>query len=258
MKHVHDQQPLGKRLNRQAPIPDPTIEKCPCCQHSIEDQRHLLTCPKNPDANASMITLRKSILPAHDIHPLRYLIPDAIRHWIDHPDCPFQPNVNAFPPHLHAHIHNAIDSQERIGWRHLLTGFLSTEWRSLACMDMLSPTPDTAKGMTRIRHCLSAIHSYTRQLWLLTRNSVLHAETDVATITKARTAEQIEVKYYHERPNLLRFDDRHLCDRNLQQLLSGSSSTRRRWLRLAKSSVQIHALDGTRQTTIQNFFPTIQ
>jgi hypothetical protein len=44
----------------------------------------------------------------------------------------------------------------------------------------------------------------------------------------------------------------------LNKLLSGSSSTRRRWLRLIKSSVQFHAIDGQRQTTIQSFFPTIQ
>jgi hypothetical protein len=33
--------------------------QCPCCKHSIEDQRHLLTCTRNPDANAAMAILRK-------------------------------------------------------------------------------------------------------------------------------------------------------------------------------------------------------
>jgi hypothetical protein len=139
-----------------------------------------------------------------------------------------------------------------------LTGFLSTEWSTLARLDMHDPTQsDIVIGRHRIRKVLAAIHTFARQLWLA-RNSVLHADTEAATVTTARTAEQIEVRYYHQRPHLLRFDDRHLCDRSLQQLMTGSSSTRRRWLRLAKSSVQIHAIDGTRQTTIQSFFPTIQ
>jgi hypothetical protein len=258
MKHVHDQQPLGKRRNRQAPIPDPILEKCPCCNHPTEDKQHLLTCTKNPEAKAAMDTLRKTILEKHDIHPIRFLLIEGIKQWIEHPDRPFRPNVEHFPPHLHDSIHQAISSQERIGWKHLLNGFLSTAWRSLAHQDMLSATKsDQPKGLQRLRTCISAIHIFTRTLWLA-RNSVLHEETQINNLNTARTAEQVEVSYYHQRPQLLRFDDRHLCDRSLNKLLSGSSSTRRRWLRLIKSSVQLHAIDGKRQTTIQSFFPTVR
>jgi hypothetical protein len=258
MKHVHDQQPLGKRRNQQAPIPDPTLAQCPCCKHPTEDKRHLLTCDKNPNAQSGMATLRKTLLSPHDIHPIRYLLADAIQHWITHPETPFQPPVTTFPPHLQEHIRSAISSQERIGWGHLLNGFLSIKWTTLARLDMLSATkPDTVTGSHRIRKCIAAIHTFTRQLWLA-RNQLLHAATEETITATARTTAQIEVTHYHQRPHLLRFDDRHLCDRNLHQLLTGSSSTRRRWLRLVKSSVQIHALDGQRQTTIQSFFPTIQ
>ncbi|KAI2497424.1 hypothetical protein MHU86_17082 [Fragilaria crotonensis] len=232
MKHVHDQQPLGKRLNRIAPIPDPTLAQCPCCKHPTEDQRHLLTCTRNPDANDAMATLRKTILTADDTHPLRYLLVAGIQHGIDHPEQPFQPATHSYPPHLHDSIRTAIDSQARIGWRHLLTGLLSSEWITLASLDMHANTkPEPKKGANRIRKCLTAIHTFTRQLWLA-RNAVLHADTVATTTAIARTAEQIEVSHYHQRPQLLRFDDRHLCDRNLQQLMTGSSTTRRRWLRL--------------------------
>ncbi|KAI2505043.1 hypothetical protein MHU86_9399 [Fragilaria crotonensis] len=39
----------------------------------------------------------------------------------------------------------------------------------------------------------------TRQLWLA-RNAVLHADTEATTTAIARTAEQIEVSYYHKTP----------------------------------------------------------
>lgn len=254
MKHVHDQQPLGKRLNRLAPIPDPTLAQCPCCKHPLEDQHHLLTCKQNPDAISAIATLQKTMLPADDIHPLRYLFAEAIQHWIDDLDHPYQPATHFYPPHLHDPIRTAIDSQARIGWSHLLTGLISKEWSILASLDIHTNTkPDTTKGAHRIRKCLAAIHTFTRQLWL-SRNSVLHANTEAATIATTRTAEHIEVSYYHQRPHLLRFDDRHLCDRSLQQLLTGSSTTRRRWLRLAKSSVTSHTQDGARQTMIHSFF----
>ena len=256
MKHVHDQQPLGKRRNRQAAIPDSSLEKCPCCNHPTEDKQHLLTCSHNPESKEALITLRKTILQPHDIHPIRYLIADGIKHWQAHPDLPFQPNISTYPPHLHEAIRTAIDSQEQIGWGHLLNGFLSTAWKQLAHLDMLTPQKnDSTIRAQRIRTCLSATHAYTRTLWL-SRNSVLHAAPDEAQKATAQTSEQIEVSYYHQRSHLLRFDDRHLCDRPLDKLLAGSSSTRRRWLQLVKSSVLIHAIDSQRQTTIQSFCNT--
>jgi hypothetical protein len=91
------------------------------------------------------------------------------------------------PPHLQEAIHNALISQERIGWGHLLKSFLSTEWGSLARLDMFdSRKSDAVKGAHRIRKCLAAIHAFTRQLWLA-RNTILHAETEATTLAIART-----------------------------------------------------------------------
>jgi hypothetical protein len=212
----------------------------------------------NPEAELAMQTLRKTILPRDDIHPIGYLLPAGIQHWIKHPDLPFQPDIHSYPPHLQEHTQNAILSQERIGWDNCLKGFLSLEWSSLANFDMLSPSKNEhGKGAHRIRTIITALYTFTRTIWLA-RNKVLHEVDELTATTTAKTAEQIEISYYHTRPHLLRFDDRHLCDRNLNQLLTGSSSTRRRWLRLVKSSVQTHAIDGKRQTTIQSFFPSVQ
>ena len=148
-----------------------------------------------------MVTVRKTILLAHDTHPLQYLFADAIQHWIDNSDHPYQPATHSYPPHLHDPIRHAINSQARIGWSHLLTGLFSTEWSILVRLDMQEATtkPDTAKGANRICKCLAGIHTFTHQL-LLARNSVLHADTEAATIATVRTAEQIKVRYYHQRP----------------------------------------------------------
>jgi hypothetical protein len=212
----------------------------------------------NPEADLAMQTLRKTILPSDDIHPMGYLLPEGIQHWIKHPDLPFKPDTHSYPPHLKAHIQKALLSQERIGWNNCLKGFMSLEWSNLAKLDMISPSKDEhGKGAHHIRTIITAIHTFTRNIWLV-RNKALHEVEEINATTTATTAEQIEISYYHTRPNLLRFDDRHLCDRNLNQLLTGSSSTRRQWLRLVKSSVQTHAIDGKRQTTIQSFFPSVQ
>lgn len=63
-------------------------EKCPFCKHPTEDHRQLLTCSKNPDAN-------------------------AIQHCIDHPECPFQPDTNTHSPHLQDTARNHILRKEQ-------------------------------------------------------------------------------------------------------------------------------------------------
>ncbi|KAI2497596.1 hypothetical protein MHU86_16902 [Fragilaria crotonensis] len=152
-------------------------------------------------------------------------------------------------------------TREKKGWQGQAKGLLQVLWErgwiDEGNLEKYSMDPAT-KGANRIRKCLlTAIHTFTRQLWLA-RNAVHHADTVATTTAIACTAEQIEVSYYHQRPQLLRFDDRHLCDRNLQQLMTGSSpTTRRRWLRLVKSSATTHTQEETTDNDTK-FFPTIK
>jgi hypothetical protein len=236
------QQPLGKWRIRQAAIPDPantwevpmlqspkwgqTTHPKPLCKssHVIPPENHTFTqrhtsnqkpsCRRNPTLNRSP---RPSI----------------------------SASIQTFPPHLQECICTAISSHKRIGWENLLNSFLSIKWTNLANLDMLSSNkPNSAKGTQRIRTSIPAIYVFPRTLWFAC-NSVLHAQTQADdALTSARTAENIEVSFYHQRHELLRFDDSHLCDRNLDLLLTGSSSTRHRWLRLIKSSVQLQAING--------------
>jgi hypothetical protein len=62
MKLVHDQQPLGKRRHRIAPVKTESLKLCPCCMAVEEDQRHFLTCSSNSGRDHALKTFKKSML----------------------------------------------------------------------------------------------------------------------------------------------------------------------------------------------------
>jgi len=86
------------------------------------------------------------------------------------------------------------------------------------------------------------------------RNELLHTKESTALAVNIRSATAAEIKHYHSRPHLLRFDDRHLCERPLSKLLDGNATTHRRWLRMVKKSIGISRQEGSTQTTMTSFF----
>ena len=252
MKLIHDQLPLGERRYRQATVKDDSLRLCPCCKVQPETHAHLLQCKVNPERPSALSKLKSDIC-TDDAHPVRYLLSSGLSHWISTPEELFDPPVSEFPSHMQERIQAALSSQARIGWHQAAKGYLSKHWASLATMDMYHPTAiDLQKGTTRMRSLTHSIYQFTDQIWK-SRNSALH-DTDDATVALIRSSETAEIRHYHAHPSLLQFSDRHLCSRSLSRLLSGSASTRRRWLRRVKSSIDAAARDGTRQPVITSFF----
>ena len=158
-----------------------------------------------------------------------------------------------FPPHFSPLLQDALNAQQSIGWENAVKGLFSSRWRHLAALDMYSATCfDTTKGSSRMRSIIQSTHDFTYHIWLA-RNSALHQKDD-ADLARIRSAELAEIRHYHSSPHLLRFADRHYCSRSLDRLLSGSASTRRRWLRRVKHSILARERDNLRQSRITSFF----
>ena len=257
MKLVHNQLPLGERRYRQSPIKEDSLRLCPCCKSQPEHLDHFLRCDCNQGRNAALSKLKSDICTT-DIHPVRYLLSAGLVHWLTASPLPFAPSITEFPVHFHDMLNSALASQARIGWHQAVKGYFSKQWSILANLDMHHPTAkDVNKGSSRIRSILRGLFGFTSQIWLA-RNAHLHAKDDEA-VANIRSTENAEICHYHTNPHLLIFADRHLCSRSLNQLLNGSASTRRRWLRRVKDSVSAAQRDGTRQPRITSFFsPNIQ
>ena len=124
----------------------------------------------------------------------------------------------------------------------------------MAQIDMYRGTRDQRKGEMRMLQIIRALSAHTRRIWL-SRNDSLHSPND-ETLDSIRSSETAEIKFYYDRPHLLRTGDQHYCSRSLSMLLAGSPATRRRWLRKVKESTAELTKDGTRQTLLTNFFST--
>ena len=254
IKFIHDYLPLGQRRYREAKIPSAELKLCPCCRNTEETTMHLLKCSENPEFLSSLATLKSDIL-TKDVHPVRYLIYEGLYHWTFNPGALFAPVLSHYPPHFHTLLSQALQEQRAIGWDQALKGYFSKTWSLLAQRGMSDPSCDSHTGEKRMRNILRSLHDHTRRLWL-SRNTVLYSDADV-TLADIRSQEVAEIKFYHSRPELLLSLDQHLCHRSLSRLLSGSSSTRRRWLRMVKRSSADMTKDGTRQSRITSFFAPI-
>ena len=253
-KLVHDLLPLGTRRYREAPIKDDMLKLCPCCQQHEETTTHFLRCSRNPCFHTSLQTLKSDICTS-DVHPLRYILSSGVHHWSTS-DTPFFPLLSQYPPHFQTELPRAISSQLDIGWDNCLKGFFSTSWSTIAELDMVTGRKDSRLGASRLKSIHQAFFDHTRRMWL-SRNSVLHSKDD-ASLLSIRSAEAAEIQYFHSRPHLLRLGDQHYCNRPLSALLSSNPATRRRWLRKVKQSSAELTKDGTRQSLLTSFFPSVK
>jgi hypothetical protein len=227
MKFVHDHQPLGTKRLLHAKIKDDSLALCPRCQTTVEDQPHLLHCPCNMGRIDGWKKCRQSVLQKDDPHPFWHCIVEGIEHWTKSQDPPTM-DLTLYPPHLRMALTTAMASQTKIGWDNALRGFLSTDWMELASLDLESPTKySESYGNARIRKALTCLYEYTQTTWE-NRNAAPHNKEANDLAVSIRSADALAIKHYHGKPHLLRFDDRHLCERPLSKLLSGSTSTQRR------------------------------
>ena len=252
MKVVHNQLPLGDRRYRQASAQDDMLKLCPCCRNHSETMCHFLCCDLNPGKEKSLANLSADIC-NNDPHPVRYLLSSGMKHWYNQEAEPFQPDVSSFPEHMRDDIELALASQARIGWYQATKGFFSNLWSQLAMRDMYHSTKtDEVQGSYRMRQVLQATYAHNLRIWR-SRNEVLHSST-IPQLSDIRSAEFAELRHIHGNPESLCLADRHMCEGNIERLLGGSSTTRRRWLRRAKRSIARYQREGKNQTRNTQFF----
>ena len=128
-------------------------------------------------------------------------------------------DLRDYPPHMLSVITSAINSQTSIGWLSAIKGFLSSDWTTLAKMSMDDPsvTDHRASWQSRKTLLTRSLSDLSEQLWK-GRNDVLH-RNDEREVQRHQSAEEVEIRHYHAKPELLYVSDRHYCDRPLTQIL---------------------------------------
>ena len=252
LKFVHDLLPLGVHAHQRAKIEDPKLKTCPCCNIAEEDHTHYLRCTANKNREAALFTLISKGLIGTNSHPFGLSLAICIEYSLKDMDLPAQFSLDKQPTRHQATISQAVSEQSCIGFSHILRGFLTTSWTTLASVHLADPTKtETAKGQHRIRQALHLIHEFTRAIWL-GRNAALHEHKDTADAI-IYTAESAELRHYHADPTLLPTSDRHYCNISLNKLLQSNPSVRRRWLRRVRTARSNFMRDGRSQQTLAGY-----
>jgi hypothetical protein len=194
--------------------------------------------------------LMKAIL--SDSHPSRPALASCIAQYLTDPTALPMFTNEKFPTHMVPLLEVALQEQSKIGWHHLLLGFLTSTWQHLSASDHhVVDRLDTAAGKHRIQQTLNALFTFTRSLWL-GRNDILHKDQDTVDQT-IYSMESAELRHYHANPNLLPTSDQHYCSLPLQRLLRSRPSVRRRWLRRVKTARAFFLHHGKQQQRITQY-----
>jgi hypothetical protein len=230
---------------------DPKLKLCPCCSLAEEDQQHHLSCTSNTKREAALSTLLKTIT-SDDAHPFGIALATCIEKATSASSNSITLKMENYHKRYHTHLTAALEAQQKIGWNHMIHGFLATAWQELAATNMLKQTqPENSRGHHRIQLALQALHLFTRTLWL-GRNDALHKEKDKADAT-IYSAESAELRHYHSDPQLLKQQDQHYCARSLDSLLTSQPSVRRRWLQRVRTARALFIRDGKSQQVMTRY-----
>jgi hypothetical protein len=150
---------------------------------------------------------------------------------------------------------HAFQEQHAIGWHNAMRGYLTKLWAYLAAIHRYDPAIKNIRdGQGRIRNTLQDIYKMTTEIWK-GRNSILH---DNANANKAQFNQQHmesqEIINLHGNSQLLPAGDCYLCRQDINALLNGRPSSRRRWLNRARRARACNLTDGHHQAVITDFF----
>ena len=91
-----------------------------------ETMSHFLTCKNHNVSSMTSLQSLKTDLCGKDGHPVCHLLYSGLHHFYSQQDGPYNPNLKAFPVHVHTTVRDALDSQAQIGWLQATKGFLSS------------------------------------------------------------------------------------------------------------------------------------
>jgi hypothetical protein len=223
VKLIHKMLPIGFRLRqRQAHMP----AGCPSCDAPVEDDWHWIICPAHQtwrDKQAKLFATRLTSLKTQP--GLHNLLLKAYKSLLQTGTCSF-PDAS-----LSAAETSVVDSQELIGWHHLLFGRFSSEWAKIQGQHVDTEGLDKDKfsgsGWTAkiIKHIWRAIMAH----WTV-RNKALHGDTPLENeVTKRARLHPLITRLY-ARQDEVHYNDRSMFRKPLAERLQQPLSVLATWL----------------------------
>jgi hypothetical protein len=264
-KFIHDLHMTGVRkgkiVTKAVGMTGAQLLQCPCCISAPESQYHLLHCSKNPARTQAILSFSSMTVQKADVCWGITVLRDAIEQWMMDPTqnpalhnwCSPKLHQLQLPTENIPEIQRAFQEQHAIGWHNAMRGYLAKSWAHLAAIHRYDPSKkNTRDGQGRIRNTIRDIYDMTTEIWK-GRNSILHDNANKAQFHQQHMESQ-EIIYLHGNSQLLPPGDRYLCRQDINALLNGRPSSRRRWLNRARRARARNLTDGHHQTEITDFF----
>jgi hypothetical protein len=123
VEFAHDLHPTRRHMRR---IKKSATDTCPSCLHITETSWHILSCPSRSVWRAELLrSLGELLVTNHTQLDLALILLQGIRGPLSNQH--FQMNPNNREPIFRA----LVNSQNKIGWQHILKGRFSKQWTQI-------------------------------------------------------------------------------------------------------------------------------
>ena len=241
VKFAHDHLPTRRHMRRTGRAES---DKCPACLHIVETDWHILSCPRRSLWRNDLLKTLGDTLEAHHTQPdIALIMLQGIRGALSNQR--FQMNSNNREPSFCM----LVNSQNRIGWQHMLKGRFSHHWTQIQGRHIfedptLNSEKQTAEGW--MKQVLHALWSSLWQVWLI-RNEDLHGrDKDEAERKRLEKLRPRVSALYATRDSLLA-TDKSIFDLPMHQRLQQHSRELATWVRLVTPTVKRALADAAQQ-----------
>jgi len=173
-----------------------------------------------------MMTLRSSVVTKTGGSKTWHILVGCIHQWLQTGIArPEAATLNKYSQDLCQAFQHAIQSQNLIGWKYALRGYLSTAWTQAYSIEHPGANSHQIRNKWT-RHIIRAIWVFGDTMWRH-RNTALH---HISNQHLADSAVNSQIRHYYNRQETFASGDRVLFDLPLEIRLSTSLHSRKHWL----------------------------
>jgi hypothetical protein len=168
VKFAHAHLPTRRHMYRMKRA---ETDKCPACNHIVETDWHILSCPRRSLWREELLSTLGDLLDINKTQPdIALILLQGIRGALANQH--FQMNPNNREPLFRT----LVNAQNKIGWQHLLKGRFSKHWTQIQdrhIMDEPDIDHEKQSGDRWLKLVLNHLWTLIWQVWLI-RNEDLH------------------------------------------------------------------------------------
>jgi hypothetical protein len=247
VKFAHEHLPTRRHMRR---IKRAETDKCPACIHIVETDWHILSCPRRSLWRAELLkTLGDTLTNNHTQLDLALILIQGIRGALANQH--FQMNPNNREPVFRA----LVNSQNKIGWQHLLKGRFSNQWTIIQGRHILDDPEIDQQKQSGDRWLKQVLHHLWTHLWRLwiSRNEDLHGRDNDEKERKRLEKLRPRILALYAKKDLLMACDKPILELPIHTRMKLHSRELETWVRLVTPTIKRALADAEQHLRDTNY-----